>query len=316
MRVLVTGGTGYLGAAIVRALHARGHVPVTFARRASAAQLPGAALDGDIRDTVAVRQASRGVDVIVHAAALVSVWRARPEEFDHVNVGGLHNALDAARESGARVIYTSSFLALPPQGRRTPLEANDYQRTKVRALASARRAAQDGLPLSILFPGVIYGPGESTEGNLVGRLVSDHLGRRLPGLIGADRTWSYAYIDDVAAAHVAAAEQADISGEYSIGGENVPQMRVFELVRALTSHPLPRRIPFAIATLAAAVEEGRARLTGRPPLLTRGIVKIFRHDWPMDSARSVRELNYRVTPLQTGLERLLRQGQPSCSPSS
>ena len=316
MRVLVTGGTGYLGAAIVRALHARGHVPVTFARRARAAQLPGAAIDGDIRDSVAVRQAARGVDVIVHAAALVSIWRPRPEEFDHVNVGGLHNALDAARESGARLIYTSSFLALPPQGRGTALEANDYQRTKVRALASARRAARDGLPLAILFPGVIYGPGESTEGNLVGRLVRDHLARRLPGVIGADRTWSCAYIDDVAAAHVAAAERPGVSGEYMIGGENVPQMRIFEVVRDLTSRRLPLRIPFAAATLAGRAEELRARLSGRTPLLTSGVVNIFRHDWPMDSERSIRELDYRVTPLQTGLERLLRRGQPSCNPPS
>ena len=208
MRVLVTGGTGYLGTAIVRALHARGHAVVTFARRATSAQLPGAAIDGDVRDSVALRQAARGVDVIIHTAALVSVWRARPEEFDQVNVGGLRAALDAARESGARLIYTSSFLALPPHGQDRPLEANDYQRptaghrdalrandyqrTPVRAPPAARRAAAEGAPLTILFPGVVYGPGETTEGNLVGRLVSDHLAGRLPGLIGADRIWSYA----------------------------------------------------------------------------------------------------------------------------
>ena len=313
MRVLVTGGTGYLGAAIVRALHARGHVPVTFARRAAAAQLPGAAIDGDVRDSVAVRRASRGVDVIVHAAALVSVWRAHAAEFDHVNVGGLHNALDAARESGARLIYTSSFLALPPAGRDEPLTANDYQRTKVRALASARRAAEDGLPVAILLPGVIYGTGEATEGNLVGRLVRDHLAGRLPGLIGADRSWSYAYIDDVAAAHVAAVERPNAVGEYRIGGENAPQMRVFDIVREMTGRRLPRRIPFAVAAVGGVVEELRARVTGRPPLLTRGVVDIFRHDWPMDSGRSIRELNYQVTPLTIGVERLLRHGQLFCN---
>jgi len=314
MRVLVTGGTGYLGTAIVRALHARGHAVVTFARRATSAQLPGAAIDGDVRDSVALRQAARGVDVIIHTAALVSVWRARPEEFDHVNVGGLRAALDAARESGARLIYTSSFLALPPHGQDRPLEANDYQRTKVRALHAARRAAAEGAPLTILFPGVVYGPGETTEGNLVGRLVSDHLAGRLPGLIGADRIWSYAYIDDVAAAHVTAAERAGVSGEYMIGGENARQMQVFEHVRQLTARRLPRRIPFAAAMAAGAVEELRAQVTGRPPLLTRGVVKIFRHDWPLDSGRTIGELSYHITPLRTGLECLLRQGQPSCNP--
>lgn len=315
MRVLVTGGTGYLGAAIVRALHSRGHLPVTFARRATSAQLPGVAIDGDIRDSVAVRQATRGVDVIIHAAALVSMWRANPEEFDQVNVGGLHNTLDAVRQSGARLVYTSSFLALPPRGHDTPLEANDYQRTKVRALESARRAAADGLPLTILFPGVVYGPGEATEGNLVGRLIRDHLAGNLPGVIGADRPWSYAYVDDVAAAHVTAAERPQVSGEYRLGGDNAPQMRVFEIVREATARPLPRRIPFAVATAAGLAEEIRARLAGRPPLLTRGVVNIFRCDWSMESDRSVRELDYRITPLRTGLDRLLGQGQPSCNPA-
>jgi farnesol dehydrogenase len=305
MRVLVTGGTGYLGASIVRALHARGHVPVTFARRATAARLPGTAIDGDVRDRVALRSAARGVEAIIHAAALVSVWQPRPEEFDHVNVGGLHNAIDAARESGARLIYTSSFLALPPKGRDAPLEANDYQRTKVRALESARRALAEGLPMTMLVPGVVYGPGPATEGNLVGRLVRDHLAGRLPGLIGADRPWSYSYVDDVANVHVTAVERTDVSGEYSIGGENAPQMRVFEIVRERTGTRLPRRIPFAAARLAAWIEERRAHLTGRPPLLTAGIVEIFQHDWSMNSERSARDLDYRITPLKDGMERLL-----------
>jgi dihydroflavonol-4-reductase len=120
-------------------------------------------------------------------------------------------------------------------------------------------------------------------------------------------------VDDVAAAHVTVAERSPLSGEYQLGGDNAPQMRVFELVRDLTSRPLPRRIPFAVATAAAVAEEMRARLSGRPPLLTKGVVTIFRHDWSMDSARSESELNYRITPLRTGLERLLRQGQPSCN---
>jgi len=306
MRVLVTGGTGYLGASIVRALRARGHAPVVFARHASSAGLPGMTHDGDVRDLPSIRRAAAEAEAIVHAAALVSVWRPVAREFDDVNVGGLLNVLDVARERGIpRVVYTSSFLALPPAGESRPLEANDYQRTKVRALEEARAAAAAGLPIVTLFPGVVYGPGPETEGNLVNRLIRDHLQRRLPGLIGADRRWSYTYVDDLAAAHVEAVERPGAQGEYVVGGENVPQMRLFEIVREVTGRQLPRRLPFALATAAAFVEEARARWSGRVPLLTRGIVQIFRYDWPLNSERSVTELNYAITPLYQGVRRVL-----------
>lgn len=306
MRVLVTGGTGYLGAAIVRALDARGLHPIVFARHASASDLPGTAIDGDVRDREAVCRACGQADAIIHTAALVSVWRRRPADFDDVNVGGLRHVLDAADALGLeRVVYTSSFLALPPKGQSQPLEANDYQRTKVRALELARRVAATR-PLAILCPGVVYGPGTLTEGNLVGRLIADHLQGRLPGLIGADRHWSYAYVEDVAEAHVAAVTRG-VSGEFMLGGENAPQIRVFEVVRELRGGTLPWRIPFAAAHAAAIVEETRARVSAHTPVLTRGVVKIFRCDWSVDSGRSVRELSYRVRALRDGLPRTLAE---------
>lgn len=306
MRVLVTGGTGYLGAAVVRALHARGHHPVVFARRASAAGLPGVPHDGDIRDRDAVRRAADRVDAVIHLAALVSVWRPRPQDFDDVNVGGLHTVLDVARGLGlSRIVYTSSFLALPPSRGTCRPAANDYQRTKTQALRIARAAAVEGLPAVIIFPGVVYGPGALTDGNLVGRLIHDHLHGRLPGLIGAENIWSYTYVDDVAAAHVEAVERPHLRGEFMAGGENAPQMRVFEIVRDITGRPLPRRIPVAAAAALGAVQEAGARLFKRPPLITRGIVNIFQCDWSMDSRRSVRELNYRITPLEKGLRNTL-----------
>ena len=307
MRVLVTGGTGYLGAAIVRALHTRGHQPVIFSRRASASGLPGVPQDGDIRDRRALQLAATRVDAVVHTAALVSIWRPHAQEFDDVNVTGLLNVLDAARAAAVpKIVYTSSFLALPPRGRTQPLCANDYQRTKVRALEEARRASAAGAPITILVPGVIYGPGVDTEANLVGRLIRDHMEGRLPGIIGADRIWSYTYVDDVANAHVEAVERRSAGGEFEVGGTNVPQMRIFEIVRAMTGRPLPRRVPFVAASALGLLEETRARRSGRAPIVTRGAVKIFRHDWPMDSAGAVAELNYRLTPLETGLDRLLR----------
>jgi NAD+-dependent farnesol dehydrogenase len=302
MRVLVTGGTGYLGGAIVRALTAGGHRAVIFARTASGGGLPGEAIDGDIRDAGAVARAAAGCDAICHTAALVSIWRPRRQDFDDVNVGGLRHVLAAAgRARIARLVYTSSFLAMPPSDGRPLRRANDYQRTKLIASGVARQAMAGGLPLVCVYPGVVYGPGAATEGNLIGRLLREHCAGRLPGLLGAARIWSFAHIDDVAEGHVLALERARPGTEYVLGGENAPQIRPFELLQVEIGVPLPRRLPFAAGTALGLVEEARARLTGRPPQITRGTVEIFRHDWALDSDPAIRDLGYRVRPLADGL---------------
>jgi NAD+-dependent farnesol dehydrogenase len=239
-------------------------------------------------------------------AALVSVWRPRGRDFDEINVNGLRHVLAAARAAGVRkVLYTSSFLALPPSDGRDVLQANDYQRTKVVAEQVAAASGRAGVPVIRLYPGVVYGPGELTEGNLVGRLVRDHLARRLPGLIGAGKIWSYSYIEDVARGYVEAVERGRAGAQYQLGGENVPQIRVFEIVRELTGRSLPRRIPFGVAGAIGALEEIRARLTGATPRLTRGTVEILRHAWALDSSVAARDLEYRITPLAEGLGRTI-----------
>ena len=304
MHVLVTGGTGYLGRAIVRALAAAGHTLVVFARTASRSGLPGQLVDGDIRDADAVDRAAAGCDAISHSAALVSIWRRRPQDFDDVNVGGLQNVVSAAqRHRVSRILYTSSFLALPPRDVGHPIAANDYQRTKVLADRVADEAVRDGAPIVRVYPGVIYGPGALTEGNLVGRLIADHLHHRLPGVIGPEHPWSYAYVDDVATGHRAALERGELGGRYVLGGPNAALYDVFAVVRALTGRSRPRRIPFPIADALAIAEETRVRLFGGLPLVTRGAVEIFRHDWSLDSRASEAALGYTITPLEDGIRR-------------
>jgi farnesol dehydrogenase len=306
MKVLVTGGTGYLGRAIVRALAARGHDLIVFARSASRSGLPGTLIDGDVRDAAAFERAAAGCHAISHSAALVSIWQRRRQDFDDVNVGGLRHAIAAAMHHRIpRLVYTSSFVALPPRGASSPLEANDYQRTKVAADRLADAEVGDGAPLIRVYPGVVYGPGSFTEGNLIGRLISDHLRRRLPGLIGPEQPWSYAYVDDVAGGHAAALERGGVGGRYILGGDNATQHRVFGIVREITGRRPPPRIPFPVANALGAVEELRAAIFGGMPLVTRGAVEIFRHDWSLDSTASVRELGYTMTPLEEGIRRTI-----------
>ncbi len=326
MRVLVTGGTGYLGQAIVRALAARGHTPVVFARTTSgggskvsgvsaltAPETPPDTLPpppdvvrGDVRDRDAVVAAAQGADAMIHTAALVAVWRPRAADFDDVNVGGLRHALEAVRTHGLRrLVYTSSFLALPPAGRDTPLRANDYQRTKALAERVAADAHASGAPIVRLYPGVIYGPGLMSDGNLVGRQIADHLRGTLPGLVGADRVWSFAWVDAVAAAHVAALEHPKPAPAYQVGGPNEPQQRPFEIVRELRGTKLPTRLPLWAGHLAAMVDPARTALLGTPRQITHATVEIFRHDWPLDSSAAERDLGYTYPTLREGIQALL-----------
>src|SRR5690349_14298068 len=93
MRILVTGGTGYLGRAIVHAVLRHGHEPVVFSSHASTSGLPGRAVDGDIRSKRAVETAAHGVDAVIHSAALVSLWQPNPSVFDDINIGGLETII-------------------------------------------------------------------------------------------------------------------------------------------------------------------------------------------------------------------------------
>lgn len=303
MRVLVTGGSGYLGSAIARALRRRGHSPIVFSRHPDPS-VPCVA--GDLRSRQDVDAAVRQVDAVCHAGALVSIWQRRREDFDDVNVVGTRHVLDACREHRTvRLIYTSSFLALPPAGREAPLAANAYQRTKVRALQLVRDAASTGLSVVTMVPGVVYGPGPATEGNLVSRLLSDHLQGRLPGIVGADRCWSFAWIDDVADAHVSALDHHAPASEYAVGGPNERQMRLFEIARDITGRPLPRRLPANVVSVVGRLDELRASLGGGPPLVTSGAVKIFQEDWPLDSRASKADLGYAPRALEPGVRAVL-----------
>lgn len=315
MKVLLTGGTGFLGKSVARALHRRGHPLRILARAGSRLEglPPGAeVVRGDVTDPDSLRRGADGCGAVVHMAALVKMWVPERERFDEVNVGGLRNALEAARAARARLVYTSSFIAVGPAGPEPADESrvhpgvgfrNDYERTKARADAIAREAASSGQDVVILYPGVVYGPGDLTDGNLVVKMVADHLGGRFPGIIGpGDRLWSYAFVDDVAEGHVAALERGGRGERYFLGGENVSMNGLFSRLQDVAGVPPPRRhIPYATASLLGFALYLWAELTGRPPALTHEVVAVFREHWAYSSAKAGRELGYASRPLADGL---------------
>jgi farnesol dehydrogenase len=269
-------------------------------------------VEGDVLDADAVRRAVSGCDAVVHCAAMVKPWAKEKGEFDRVNVGGLRHVLDAAKAANARVIYTSSFIALGPTDGatfdedtpRAPGEPhNDYERTKLAADRVARDAAAHGFPIVRLYPGVAYGPGAITAGNHVVTNLIRHARGKVPGLLGAgDRRMSFAYVDDIASGFAAALERAKNGSAYIFGGENKTLVDLFAAFEFQTGIAPPKmKIPYAIARFAGRLERWRAELFGIEPEVTDEIVRIYAHEWAYSSARAEAELGYRITPLRDGI---------------
>jgi len=304
---------------VARALSARGHSLRVLARASSRLEglPPGVeTVTGDVTDRAGLERAALGCQAFVHMAALVKMWVPDPERFDAVNVSGLENALAAAESAGARLVYTSSFIAVGPAGPEPVAEdrlhpgdryRNDYERTKALADAIARRAMAAGRDVVCLYPGVVYGPGEMTDGNLVAKMIADHLNGKLPGIVGpGDRLWSYAFVDDVAAGHALALEKGRAGERYFLAGPNHSHRELFAELAALSGVPPPRRhIPYAAASAVGFAMWLWAELTGHPPELTHREVGVLREHWAYASHKAQRELGYEVTPLREGLRRTL-----------
>ncbi|HEX9426917.1 MAG TPA: NAD-dependent epimerase/dehydratase family protein [Candidatus Polarisedimenticolia bacterium] len=319
MKVLLTGATGYLGARVASRLVAAGHEVAALVRPGAAARVPSgvAALPGDLSDPISLKSALRGREGLVHMAALVRNWSRDPRDFDRVNVEGLALLLRATEESRLeRIVYTSTIVALGPTdgavrdetGERTDFRfRTDYERTKWLADRMVREKAAAGLPIIVVYPGVIYGPGGKTEGNLLRRTFEDTLARRLRFRLGrGDLRICYAFIEDVAEGHRLALERGLSGGGYILGGENATQTELFGMLEQLTGVPPPRwSLPYAPAEAAGWVMRQLARITGRPPLFTEGVVGTFRHEWAYSSRRAETDLGYRITPLRDGLRRTL-----------
>lgn len=320
MKVLVTGVSGFLGGRLAQGLAQRGDQVRGLLREGSrwdSAPDGAQTVTGDITDARAVARAAHGCDVVVHAAGFVKIWARDPREFDRVNVGGLRAVADAVRATGARLFYTSSFIALGPtdgslRGEDPPRDAgrfhNHYERTKWLADRFARGLADGGLPIVRLYPGVLYGPGALTAGNHVVGLMLQHARGQLPGLLGGGaKRLCLSFVDDVVAGYLAAIDRAAPGSGYILGGENRTVRELFAAFELASGVRAPRRsIPFWLASLVGLLARGRARITGIEPEITDEVVRVYRHDWAYSSAHAQAELGYRITPLREGIDRTVQ----------
>ncbi|HUO87490.1 MAG TPA: SDR family oxidoreductase [Thermoanaerobaculia bacterium] len=321
MKVLLTGGTGFLGRRLAERLAPRHDLVMLVRPTSDRSGLPAAAtlVEGAVSDRESLARAADGCAAVVHAAALVKIL-APKSEFDRINVSALDHLIDLAPQLD-RAIYVSSFIALGPTERlpggtadestpplgphgRRKRWINHYERTKTQADARARQAIDAGAPLSVVYPGVVYGPGAMTEGNIVVRHLLDLAGGRLPGLLGRPhRRWNYVFVEDAADGIRRVLEEAAPASRYCLGGENVTQERFYELVAEVGGIDVPtRRIPDRVARAAGLLSREWARVTRSTPQLTPDLVEIYRHDWALSSERAGEDLGYRPRSLREGLE--------------
>lgn len=280
MRVLVTGGTSLLARRTAEALLARGDEVILLQRGASS--LATEQVHGDIRDAAAVARATTGCDGIIHAAAKVGVvgdWA----DYRAINVDGVTNVLMAAREHGvSRVVHVStpsvahsghSLVGTGAEPAVVGRRGAFYAESKAIGEQLALRAASDALPLVVVRPHLVWGPGDT---QLVGRIVERARSGRL-ALIGQGAALvDTTYIDNAASSLVAALDAAQpgatcVGHAYVIAnGEPRPIGELIEgILLAAGLKVEPRRVPRAVALRAGAVVEKLWSLKGddsEPPL--------------------------------------------------
>jgi len=313
---LVTGGTGFIGANVVRELLAAGATVRVLARPGGDRRaLEGVRVElaeGDLLDAASVRRAVAGVQTVYHVAADYRLWTPDPAALYRANVEGTRAVLEAAGQAGAgRVVYTSSVgaLGIPKDGtpgtEETPVAladmVGDYKRSKFLAEQVALDFARRGLPVVVVNPSAPVGPWD-VKPTPTGQMIVDFMRGRMVATL--DTGLNIVHVRDVARGHLLAAERGKPGERYILGHAqgNLSLADIFRLLASITGGRAPRfRVPYALAWCSAAACEGVARVTGRPPAVPLTAVRMARKRMYFSPARAVRDLGLPQTEPRVAL---------------
>ena len=313
--ILVTGGNGFLGRHVVKALRERRKsVRVLALRSEDTSSLEMQGIDvyrGDIRDPEAIGAAMTGVEGVLHLAGMMGLWRPM-EDYRAVNVTGTENVCRAALAEGARVVHVSSWTVYgmglgEPVREDRPLRPlrEPYAMTKAEGEVSVQRMiAEDQLRAVIIRPGTIFGPGSTLNfGRIADRLRA---GRWI--IVGSGRNaLPLVYVSDVVGGLLLALDQPHALGKaYNIGNDLPLSQREFltGLAREIGARPPRLRVPYRVLYTVAYVAERFAEVTGsrRAPVVTRHGVNLFGTDNRHAIDKAGRELGYTPqVPLAEGI---------------
>jgi dihydroflavonol-4-reductase len=319
MKALVTGATGFVGAAVTRALLGGQWQVRVLARRGSDRRnlrnLDVEVCEGDLGDSSSLERGAQGCDGLFHVAADYRLGAPDPAQLYRVNVEGTRNVLNAAQRAGVRrIVYTSSVatIGIPADG--TPGDERTqsslanmighYKRSKYLAEQVVRDAAQGGIPVVIVSPSTPVGPGD-IKPTPTGLLVLDAAAGRMPAYV--DTGLNIVHVDDVAAGHLLAYERGKPGERYILGGQDMSLREILEVIARLEGRHPPRvRLPYGVVLPIAYLAEGFARLTGRSGRITLEGVRMSRKKMFFSSAKAARELGYRWRPPVRAFEDAIR----------
>ena len=309
MKALVTGASGFVGAALTRTLLGAGW-QVRVLTRAGSDRRNLRALNvenavGDLTDPASLERAVADCDAVFHAAADYRLWVPDPQTMYRANVDGTRHLIEAAHRAGVkRIVYTSSVacIGLPADGtagtEATPVALGEmvghYKRSKFLAERAALEAAEAGAPVVIVNPAAPVGP-RDVKPTPTGQIVLDAALGRTPAYV--DTGLNIVHVDDVAAGHVLAFHRGRVGERYILGGQNLPLRDILVEITRLAGRSPPRlKLPHGVVLPIAYVAEGIARLTGRPTRVTVDSVRMARKRMYFSSDKAVRELGYGFRP--------------------
>jgi dihydroflavonol-4-reductase len=312
-RILITGGSGFVGSAIANAFRREGYRVRILIRPSS----PGTNVDarddvvvGDILNRSLVAAALDGVRYLVHAAADYRLWAPSYDDLIRTNVEGTRIVMEEALRSGVeRAVYTSSVATfklrangLADESLPMPIceAAGAYKRSKIMAERLVDAMVKTaGLPAVIVNPSTPIGP-RDVRPTPTGRIIVEAASGRMPAFV--DTGLNLVHVDDVATGYLAALQSGRIGERYILGGENVTLRQMLADIAAIMGHRPPQlRLPHAAVYPVAVGAELFARATGRPPFVTLDGLRMSRCQMFFDDSKARRELGYTSRPYREGL---------------
>ncbi|HTX50124.1 MAG TPA: hopanoid-associated sugar epimerase [Caulobacteraceae bacterium] len=312
---LVTGATGFVGSAVLRALTARGERVRVLVRSSSPRRnLDGIdceIVEGDMTDPPGMNRALGGVRHLYHVAADYRLWARDPDELRRANLEGAKAVMEAALAAGVeRIVYTSSVATLRAADAATVVDESSplgeseaigaYKQSKVAAERLVEQlVAERGLPAVIVSPSTPIGP-RDIKPTPTGRMVLEAAQGKIPAFV--DTGLNLVHVDDVADGHLAAMEKGRIGERYILGGQDATLRQMLTTIAGMTGRKPPTvALPRAPLYPLAFVAEAIAGVTGKEPMLTRDALKMASHHMFFSSARAEAELGYRARPYTEAL---------------